>query len=618
MKKLFYTLILSIFALNLCAETYVTYYALNKADFGTIELQTEEKCTKINTALYNVYVIEHEGEVAYRLIENGDIFLEDYLPAENATYIDANPETTTFYDFYIVTDYSGNISDKITKSNSLIYEFELHSVDAKYKYYKNKFNSIFAGNRIIKSGKTPLGVTISNNNTVIYYDQTTDKLTTVEDKKYTDPSTLTSSIYKRLTYETTYNDIENWQWVSSPYDAELQIKVGTQDAIYSDANDDGTNPAFILMQYNNNKSNPWVSNGSAKLEKGVGYILGIDNRGVNGNVVANIKATNVINKIDNQYKRTLSTNNGGTADPSDDNVHLIGSGLFSAPTGCKLDSRFVHFAIPTTTGYTYIYATSYTSELKAITPHSAFFAQTAGDLTFDKSGSITQSAPSLKRAIAEEIVVEEYTISLAGADFNATTTILTDELGSEGYTQGEDFLYFHSSPNGDVANQLYSFDGKRTLAFNHRANSTQTILLGGVVAQDGRYTISLEGFNTNATSVILTDLAENTIVDLLTENYTFDANSGSIDDRFTVTINYAPNTTVNNDVVTNSNGIVVMNSADGCSIDNLIVGEQVMIFDATGRMVYNSQAQQSSMNITLNAGTYIVRQANNWAKFVIR
>ena len=218
----------------------------------------------------------------------------------------------------------------------------------------------------------------------------------------------------------------------------------------------------------------------------------------------------------------------------------------------------------------------------------------------------------------QQIVVEEYNITLAGADFEEKTTILTNELGTEGYTIGEDFLYFHSSPNGDVANQFYSFDANSTLSFNHRANTTQTIRLGGQVAQDGRYTISLDGVNTKATSVILTDNVENTFVDLINENYTFDAHKGSISGRFTVTINYAPNTTVDNDVVTNSNGIVVVNNFEGCTIENLVAGEQMMIFDAMGRLVYNAPADANSVNLTLSAGTYIVRQNNNWAKFVIK
>jgi hypothetical protein len=43
-----------------------------------------------------------------------------------------------------------------------------------------------------------------------------------------------------------------------------------------------------------------------------------------------------------------------------------------------------------------------------------------------------------------------------------------------------------------------------------------------------------------------------------------------------------------------------------------------MIFDAMGRLIYNEITNSETINISLPSGTYIVRNANNWAKFAIK
>ena len=193
-----------------------------------------------------------------------------------------------------------------------------------------------------------------------------------------------------------------------------------------------------------------------------------------------------------------------------------------------------------------------------------------------------------------------------------------DADGTEGYTINEDFMYFTQTIDGiEIANQFYTFDGEDQLSFNHRKNQNQTITLGGKVATTGEYTISLNGINTTAKSVTLFDAVENTTTELTTDDYTFTAESGSINNRFVITFSFAPGVTT--DVfATEANQLVVSGNADNCTIENLIAGEEVMIFDAMGRLVYNAQADATAINVSLIAGTYIVRQTNNFAKFVIK
>lgn len=641
MKKLFYTLFLALFALNfISAQQYTAYFRFtSKPSEVDLEDPIASYEIKRNGSIY-VVVVKHQGS-GYVYIESQHAIIDeiDLTPEENITYVGVNKQTTVqMYDFYIYSNI--NIIDKITSNassrrQSHFEEFTKISNDDFEYAYKSRYNYTAFGNVYVgytdKNGDVVAQSEITGNGNAFYVDETT--LAKFEDISYENNNTEgiseTYNLTGTITNEVSSINIDYFQWVSCPYDAELTVYVGATPAIYTyngNSADDRSKPAFVLMRYENDEEIPWVDNGSAILEKGVGYILGIDNRGFSGAVDATYTSVNNINRIQKTFSHTLSENNGIPSNDNDANIHLIGTGLFDKPTGCSFEkARFIYFAIPQAKNNNY----SYEKKLRpdgltsdklssSLTPHSAFFAQTAGNLTFDNSGTITQNAPSLKRAMEQQIVVEEYNLTLAGTDFEEKTTILTDELGTEGYTIGEDFLYLHSTPNGDVQNKFYSFDANRTLSFNHRANTTQTIRLGGQVSQDGRYTISLDGVNTKATSVILTDNVENTFVDLINENYTFNAHKGSISGRFTVTINYAANTTVDTDVVTNSNGIVVVNNFEGCTIENLIAGEQMMIFDAMGRLVYNAPADANSVNVTLSAGTYIVRQNNNWAKFVIR
>lgn len=194
-----------------------------------------------------------------------------------------------------------------------------------------------------------------------------------------------------------------------------------------------------------------------------------------------------------------------------------------------------------------------------------------------------------------------------------------NEKGTKGYTLGEDFFYFTENVDGiPFANQFYSLDQGDPLSFNHRKNENQTISLGGRIQTAGEYTISLNVIDTKAKSVLLTDTHNGSTAELTTENYTFSATENeNIDNRFVITFTFAPQLPTDT-YITEANQIIVLGNSDNCNISNLTTGQQVMIYDATGRLIYNQIAQGESLNINLNAGTYIVRQANKWAKFAIK
>ena len=181
------------------------------------------------------------------------------------------------------------------------------------------------------------------------------------------------------------------------------------------------------------------------------------------------------------------------------------------------------------------------------------------------------------------------------------------------------FLYFTENVDGIAfANQFYSIDQEEPQSFNYRKRENQTISFGGCLASAGEYTISLKGLNTTAKSVLLTDTYDGSTTELTTDNYTFTATKGEeLTGRFVVTFSFAPD--VPTDVYTaEANQIVVFGNAQNCNINNLTIGEIVMIYDATGRLVYNETAESENINVNLIPGTYIIRQPNKSARFAVK
>jgi hypothetical protein len=214
---------------------------------------------------------------------------------------------------------------------------------------------------------------------------------------------------------------------------------------------------------------------------------------------------------------------------------------------------------------------------------------------------------------------ECYNIKINNEEISKETTILMNNDGTQGAGDDGDFLYFTTNVDGiPFANQFYSINQDYAFAFNHCKNENQTISLGGRIETAGEYTISLNAIDTKAKSVLLTDTYDGSTAELTLEDYTFTASENeNIDNRFVITFSFAPEVPVGTYVPT-ANQIIVSGNAANCNINNLTVGETVMIFDATGRIVYNQTAQSENINITLISGTYIVRQNNKWAKFAIK
>ncbi len=668
MKKLFYSLVITLFALNISAQSvYIVSEDANAPEVTV--LSSSYNITPLNGTIY-AKAWEISGGTGDLMFSAGDDIFEiiaepsvdKYYKIEfssgiytlsaayNNTYstkLYINSEVESRANLELLTTFKTNVK---IENNVLGYDkcytyswesFWNEASNIRYVIFSQS-GSQYNSTTSLKNGKEYV-ITYDyasyhfRNNELIEPNANTYKLAIVEISNNAtisgDGNVIENNGYgffKEIVRTKTYSlaDVENWIWISSPYRANITIKdangINLSHAYYF--NDSDYHGGDYLLKYYdtqaaaNASENTWVDTRISVLEAGKGYILGINPAGLTAPFTVTITSTP--NQIIDTYTRIgfgHNNNYSSSIDAQHSNLHLVGTGLYNEPRGVNFGGKVAHICIPKPNGYSYQYQFNmseddYQDSIDYLKPYSAFFMQYAGDYTFHNYNGteIAPRAPRRSANVAQEM--EIYEISLN----NETTTIMMDADGTEGYTINEDFIYFtHTVDGTQIANQFYTFDGENQLSFNHRKNQNQTITLGGKVATTGEYTISLNSINTTANSVTLFDAVENTTTELTTNGYTFTAEAGSIDNRFVITFSFAPGVTTDI-LTTEANQLIVSGNADNCTIENLIVGEQIMIFDAMGRLVYNAQADATAINISLTAGTYIVRQTNNFTKFVVK
>ncbi len=356
------------------------------------------------------------------------------------------------------------------------------------------------------------------------------------------------------------------------------------------------------------------------IEAGKGYILGIDPRNNNGDIKVTYKSISSTNTRSTDIKIDFPSYTGKFE--AGHNQHLMGTGLFfnsSLIRNSEGAQTICQIAIPGQDGYSYEIAMGNITNC-TLKPFSAFFFKCKGTISIAER-TMSNNAPMARSKNNSDTTTnfECYNIKINNEGISKETTILMNNDGTQGAGDDGDFLYFTTNVDGiPFANQFYSINQDYAFAFNHCKKENQIISLGGCLENAGEYTISLEGLNTTAKSVLLTDIYDGSTTELTADDYTFTANEGEIlDGRFIITFTFAPATPTDT-YVAEANQIVVFGNAQNCNINNLTIGEIVMIYDATGRLVYNETAKSENINISLIPGTYIVRQPNKSARFAVK
>ncbi|HOA47096.1 MAG TPA: T9SS type A sorting domain-containing protein, partial [Paludibacteraceae bacterium] len=156
------------------------------------------------------------------------------------------------------------------------------------------------------------------------------------------------------------------------------------------------------------------------------------------------------------------------------------------------------------------------------------------------------------------------------------------------------------------------------MAFNHIAKATQTTLRVGIyIGQAEAYTFSLKNKEVPALSVILRDNLRETETNLLYNNYTFDATTGTTSNRFELIINRAPD--IHTGVLNTTNNELQFVQQDGVlTISGAEAGIPVRLFDMAGRCIHQSKAQETTTLQSLPSGIYTAVVGTEAHKIVVK
>ncbi|MDD3405990.1 MAG: InlB B-repeat-containing protein [Paludibacteraceae bacterium] len=415
----------------------------------------------------------------------------------------------------------------------------------------------------------------------------------------------------RVIYERVFSNNKIWYWISFPYDVKIADVKGIPHY--------GT--AWIVKYYNTQKRANLTGNlatyweylpETATLNANEGYLLGFDNS-YPMPVTLQFFSTVYTDKetINTDNKQVTLSNYVGTHADSvfDGNWHLVGTPVYlkSKVSG----PNYIVTMKANNTGYIYSNQASATD----LNPFNSFFVQYSGTETFTKQTA--QSVPLMSTKATDE-ADEFYTLVMSNGTYTEKAgIILADDGKNDVYEQNKDLLLM--APLGSAYPQLFTYGASnRKMAFNHLAKATQTtVAVGLYVGTAAEYTFSLENKEVPALSVILRDNLRETETNLLYNNYTFDATTGTTSNRFELIINRAQklitsvsNTANNNLQFVQQNGVLTISGAE--------TGTTVRLFDMAGRCIYVGKAETTITIPALSNGIYTAMVGTQAHKIVIK
>jgi len=260
---------------------------------------------------------------------------------------------------------------------------------------------------------------------------------------------------------------------------------------------------------------------------------------------------------------------------------------------------------------------TYTQDLKesftSIDPFSAYFVQ--ADATLETSGiSFAQAGRQLAAGTVETNQSDRVKLNFTSATGTDKTNVILSNDQSVEYTIGQDLEKMLGL--GTAKPQFYTNLNGVKYAFNSLPiNNVSNLSLGFYTQTTGSNVISVDASQAPELSqLILTDNENNTTTDLLTSNYSFTAEAGTNNTRFTITAKRIATDNISFDSTNNSPVISAVNNL--LTISNVQQLATVRVFDAMGRLVINKQMSSNSIEIPMNtAGVYSVQLQtvdNNW------
>lgn len=404
-----------------------------------------------------------------------------------------------------------------------------------------------------------------------------------------------------------YNDY--WQFISLPFDADMaDITVSPAGTPYVIRYYDGAARAA------SGTGNSWKDvPADGTLRAGTGYIVMVDH---SATLSFRPSADSKASLFEPNAKTTVLELN------TSENTANAGWNLIGNPWQSYYDLYYSMLTCPVTvwnnnsSNYT---AYSLIDDNVVLHPGQAFFIQadeTLSEIEFGTQGrqftaavNRPAAAPGIKRT-ADNDGRSLFNITISnGAHTDATRVVLNDDASTE-YESCCDASKFFSHIAEVPA--IYTIDGNgEKLAINERPQTDESIRLGFIAPEAGRFTITAG--RTDGTAVLHDELTgTDTSLQEGTE-YTFEVDeAGENDSRFTLTL--AKSSLTNITAIADGAASI---TSDGRTI-TVTGADTVEIYSIDGTRVIADRIGARPTDYTLPAGIYIVKADNTLRKCLIK
>lgn len=383
---------------------------------------------------------------------------------------------------------------------------------------------------------------------------------------------------------------ERWNFISFPYDVNVSDIVVPEGVLWVIRKYSGADRAAMTGNTWQNMTEGMV------LKAGEGYIFHCYNEEEDEVCVSFPSSSNDTGTLF-AYDDVVKT----LAEYPSEFAHNRSWNLVGNPYPAYFNTQEIEFDAPITVwngeGYT---AYSLLDDSYVLTPNEAFFVQrpiNAATMTFHKEGRMHRidsiesdedeyHAPSFSRVHKSSVTREVYNFLLADAEYTDRARLVVNEEAKMTYETNCDASKFMSS--NTAVPQLYINDGGVRYAINERPMGSGVVDLGAYFGKAGEYTLTLASNPNEEIAVMLTDRLTGTVVDLATSSYTFTAEVGTSDDRFTIAL--APTTDIENSVAN----------------------------EAPVSEVYTLDGKQMTDTDNLPTGVYLMKKGNEYVKHVVK
>lgn len=400
---------------------------------------------------------------------------------------------------------------------------------------------------------------------------------------------------------TLYNTSNRWHFLSFPYD----VKISDIMPLYENTN-------WVIRKYSGasraaqDMDKTWQNmTADSVLQAGVGYIW--------QSTCSKNSCGFVVPALNNAQKNLIFANDTRSIaleEHLSEFAHNRSWNLIGNPFPSFYDIRFIDFTAPITVwndnNSTYE-AYSPLDDEYILRPGEAFFVQRPVDKATIEFAPEGRQTTRLVREMPQSIVAraqgrglqverQVFNIELSNGEITDRTRFVLNEDASRDYDLATDAGKF-MSPDASVS-QLYTIENGVSLSINERPLGDGMIALGAYFGRKGSYTLSL---NTRADAqVYLIDNLTGAETDLTMQDYTFNAEAGTVNDRFVIVVKKEGTTTG----LSNNMSVAKVTAVSGQILVQAPQSADIAVYATDGKIVGKSQGAEASFSV--RPGVYVV------------